>query len=47
LSDLDKSLVGQIESFFETYNRLKGREFRPLRQRGPRVARKLLDEAAT
>ena len=46
LSDLDKSLVGQIEAFFETYNRLKGREFRPLRQRGPRVARKLLDDAA-
>jgi inorganic pyrophosphatase len=46
LLDLDKGLVGQIEAFFETYNRLKGREFKPLRQRGPRVARKLLDGAA-
>lgn len=46
LTDLDKGLVGQIESFFETYNRMKGRQFKPLRVRGPRVARKLLDSSA-
>jgi inorganic pyrophosphatase len=45
LSDLDGSLVMQIETFFETYDRLLGKSFRPIGRRGERVARRLLDEA--
>jgi inorganic pyrophosphatase len=45
LSDLDDSLIAQIETFFETYARLSGKEFRPIGRRGERVARRLLDEA--
>jgi inorganic pyrophosphatase len=47
LSDLDGSLVTQIETFFETYDRLTGKSFRPIARRGPRIARRLVDEAAT
>ncbi|MFL5778887.1 MAG: inorganic diphosphatase [Chloroflexota bacterium] len=45
LSDLDDQLLTQIETFFETYDRLTGKTFRSLARRGPRVARRLLDEA--
>jgi inorganic pyrophosphatase len=45
LSDLDDSLLTQIEAFFETYEKLTGKSFRPLGRRGERVARRLLDEA--
>jgi inorganic pyrophosphatase len=47
LSDLDDTLLTQIEAFFETYGRLAGKSFRPLGRRGERVARRLLDEART
>ena len=47
LSDLDDALITQIESFFETYDRLAGKQFRPIARRGPRVAAKLLDRAST
>jgi len=45
LSDLDDGLLTQVEAFFETYDRLAGREFRPVGRRGRRVARKLLDKS--
>jgi inorganic pyrophosphatase len=47
LSDLDDSLVTQIETFFETYAKLTGKSFRAIGRRGDRVARRLLDEATT
>jgi inorganic pyrophosphatase len=45
LSDLDDALLTQIETFFETYDRLTGKHFKPLARRGVRVARRLVDEA--
>jgi inorganic pyrophosphatase len=47
LTDLDDTLLTQIEAFFETYDRLTGKSFRPIGRRGARVARRLLDEAST
>jgi inorganic pyrophosphatase len=47
LSDLDDSLLTQIETFFETYDRLTGKAFRPIGRRGERVARRLLEAART
>jgi inorganic pyrophosphatase len=46
LTDLDDSLMSQIETFFATYAKLTGKTFRPIGRRGERVARRLLDEAA-
>jgi inorganic pyrophosphatase len=45
LSDLDDGLLTQIEAFFETFDRLRGKSFRAVGRRGARVARRLLDEA--
>jgi inorganic pyrophosphatase len=45
LSDLDDSLMTQIETFFATYDQLTGKAFKPIARRGPRRARTLLDEA--
>ena len=45
LSDLDEVLLTQIEAFFETYDRLTRKTFKPLGRKGPRVAQKLLDDA--
>jgi inorganic pyrophosphatase len=46
LADLDEQLLTQIESFFETYDRLTGKSFRPLRRRGRRAAETLLAQAS-
>ena len=46
LNDLRPHLLDEIEAFFETYNALKGKEFKPIDRPGPKKARKLLDEAA-
>lgn len=35
-----------LEQFFVGYNRIHGREFRPLGRRGPAVARRLVAAAA-
>lgn len=35
LEDLNGNLLQEIEYFFVSYNRIKGREFRPLGQHGP------------
>jgi inorganic pyrophosphatase len=45
LTDLDDGLLTQIETFFETYERLTGKSLRVIARRGERVARRLLDEA--
>lgn len=45
LKDLDRQLMRQIESFFETYAGLTGKTFACIRDRGPRVATRLLDGA--
>lgn len=42
LDDLNQNMLKEIEQFFVTYNREKGRKFRILRLRGPRHAVKLL-----
>jgi inorganic pyrophosphatase len=47
LSDLDDALLTQIETFFETYDRLTGKTFRPIARRGARIARRLLDQASS
>jgi len=38
LSDLSDALIGQIEAFFEQYNRLNGKSFRILHRRGASAA---------
>jgi inorganic pyrophosphatase len=39
-------LLDEIETFFENYNTLNGKEFRPVDRVGPKRARKLLKEGA-
>jgi inorganic pyrophosphatase len=46
LDDLRPRLLDEIETFFETYNTLNGKEFKPTDRSGSKKARKLLDEAA-
>jgi inorganic pyrophosphatase len=46
LDDLRPRLLDEIEAFFQNYNRLNGKEFKPLDRSGPRKARKLLDTGA-
>ena len=45
LKDLDGGLLDQIEAFFGDYNRLRGRRFEAIARRGPRTARRLIEEA--
>ena len=45
LSDLNKSLVDEMEKFFVNYHANDGITFRPLGRKGPDVARKLLKKA--
>jgi inorganic pyrophosphatase len=44
--DFEPSLVEQLESFFVTYDRFEGKDFRILALRGPRRAQTLLKAAA-
>ncbi len=44
LEDLRPRLLDEIEAFFENYNRLNGKEFKPKDRSGPKKARKLIDE---
>jgi inorganic pyrophosphatase len=43
LSDLDDSLLTQIETFFETYDKLGGKTFKPIGRRSVRVAERQLE----
>ena len=47
IKDLDDALVTQLETFFKTYNKLSGKEFRIRRLRGARRAEALIDAAST
>jgi inorganic pyrophosphatase len=43
ITDLNPSLLDQIEAFFTEYNRIEGKQFRVLRRRGARRARRLVE----
>lgn len=45
LDDLNPNMLKEIEQFFITYNKERGKKFRVLRTRGPRQARKLVEES--
>jgi inorganic pyrophosphatase len=45
LDDLRPHLVDEIEAFFQHYNEMRGREFKPIGRGGPKKARKLLEQA--
>lgn len=47
IADLDPTLLDQIETFLETYERLRGKQFKVLRRRGPDRALRLLEDALT
>jgi Inorganic pyrophosphatase len=42
LSDVDSTLIREIEHFFVSYNDARGKEFKPLARRGPQAAKKLV-----
>ncbi|HEX2960197.1 MAG TPA: inorganic diphosphatase [Ignavibacteriales bacterium] len=44
LQQLNKSTLEEIQFFFETYNRYKGKEFKALGQYGPKQALKLVKQ---
>ena len=44
LEDLRPNLLEEIEEFFRHYNKLRGREFKPLARSGPDRARQLLEK---
>lgn len=46
LKDLNRHLLKEIEHFFVSYNRMEGKEFKPLGRRGPRQAEKLAQQGA-
>jgi inorganic pyrophosphatase len=45
LEDLNPNVLKEIEQFFITYNKEKGKKFRVLRTRGPRQAAKLVKKS--
>ena len=45
IEDLPPYLLGEIEGYFAQYNRLRGKDFKPLGRGGPERARELLDRA--
>jgi inorganic pyrophosphatase len=45
LDDVPRRVLDQIEHFFVAYNRYEGREFVPLRRRGPKAAERALEKA--
>jgi inorganic pyrophosphatase len=42
LSDLDSTLVDEIEQFFISYNKTRGKKFKPIARRGPKGAMKVV-----
>jgi inorganic pyrophosphatase len=47
LGDVSPALLGEIEAFFDQYNRLDGKAFHVLHRRGAGAARALIEAAAT
>jgi inorganic pyrophosphatase len=45
LDDLSKNMVKEIEQFFVTYNKERGKKFRVLGTRGPKQALRLLEKS--
>jgi inorganic pyrophosphatase len=45
LDDLSPDLLEEIEHFFVSYNRIKGKRFEPKGRHGPKRARKLVEQA--
>ena len=45
IDDLDETLLHEIEHFFESYNDVKGKQFRVLGRGGPDRARRVIEEA--
>ena len=45
LKDLNPEVLDEIEGFFEQYNRLEGKQFRPIDRVGPKRAMLLITEA--
>ena len=43
LTDLNETLVGEIEHFFVSYNMAKGKEFKPLGRFGAQKAKKIVE----
>src|SRR5438067_251406 len=46
LKDLPDRTVAEIQHFFASYHELDGKEFKPLASRGPKRAKKLVQEGA-
>lgn len=42
LQELDSKLVDEIEHFFVSYNRARGKKFKPKARKGPAVAKRLI-----
>ncbi len=42
LSDLDETLLEEIEHFFVSYNKARGKQFKPLARKGPAAATNLI-----
>lgn len=45
IDDLRPQMVSEIGAFFENYNRLRGKEFKPIDRAGPKRAAKLVERA--
>ena len=45
LGDISAALLGEIEAFFDQYNRLEGKAFRVLHRRGGGAAKEIIDRA--
>jgi inorganic pyrophosphatase len=43
ISDLDDTLVREIEHFFVSYNDVRGKKFKPTARHGPHKAKKIVD----
>jgi inorganic pyrophosphatase len=43
LKDLSSPMLKQIEQFFISYNRIKGKQFKVIGRRGPNTAQRVLD----
>jgi len=45
IDDVDQNLIGELEQFFVSYNKLQGKEFKVLGRESVDVARQLLDQS--
>jgi inorganic pyrophosphatase len=44
LTQLNKNVLQQVEFFFSAFNKIVGKEFKPLKRLGPPAARKLIEK---